>query len=303
MLINKITEKREEMVLGEYRIINVDDQWLLTDASGVLPFSPANFDIGGEKYLPTQGEVVHAGLIIDYQDDESEIFGRVEQLDVPSRPLLAIPFPTLQYPELLVELDQYIQGLTCEGLREFLNHLFLDEQLALNFTSLPASKNHHHAEKGGLLQHVVEMVRYAHDGQFPLQPSNYERELLITAAVVHDIGKAHASANKAGLPALYRDHEELGKELLSEPLKWMALEYPKAAKDLVHALNDIFAQGNTYSTAVGCLHSLLDCALSFGSASEAAFNGLPRYRILAHLNGRKGPGWTYRRFPHVHLVK
>lgn len=298
MLLSEIKEKREELTDGEYRVMNVAGQWLLTDSTGVLPFQPANFEAGRAEYSPTQGEMVSALLDIEYLGEDADVWGRVEPLDVPSRPLMALPFPALPRAELVVELDLLIQGMATKELRGFLTYVFQHEQLVLNFVKVPASGIHHHNEPGGLLRHVVEMVRYAKGGQFPIEVPPYERELLMTALVLHDLGKAEGERESS----LYRSHEDLGIAIMEEPLKWLEEEYPKVAKDVADVINDITSRSSLSRSRVGLLLDFLDRCSAFADTFDRSFRDVPGHYRYAHLDGKGGKGRTFRRFPHLHLV-
>ena len=73
MLLEEIKQKQEEYTGGEYRVMNVAGKWLLTDATGVLPFLPANFDTGYAEYSPIQGEMVSAQLAIEYLGKSADV--------------------------------------------------------------------------------------------------------------------------------------------------------------------------------------------------------------------------------------
>src|SRR5437764_7176610 len=67
-----------------------------------------------------------------------------------------------------------------------------DRLLSVASTTAPASKTLHHAFIGGLLYHVVSLFRSC-----DLMCTNYphiNRDLLLTGAFLHDIGKIHELA-------------------------------------------------------------------------------------------------------------
>jgi 3'-5' exoribonuclease len=64
-----------------------------------------------------------------------------------------------------------------------------DPQIAAAYRNAPAAKTLHHAYIGGLLDHVVSLFRSC-----DLMCTNYpqiNRDLLLTGAFLHDIGKVH----------------------------------------------------------------------------------------------------------------
>jgi 3'-5' exoribonuclease len=89
--------------------------------------------------------------------------------------------------EMWAELQATIESLRNAHLRALLEAVFLDEQLCRMYRMAPAAKNIHHACRGGLLEHVLSLCRLSR-----LIASHYrdiDVELLIAAAILHDIGK------------------------------------------------------------------------------------------------------------------
>ena len=77
--------------------------------------------------------------------------------------------------------DPYLQAVV----RAFMN----DKEIAEAYRNAPAAKSLHHAYIGGLLDHVVSLCRSC-----DLISRNYpqiNRDLLLTGAFLHDIGKIH----------------------------------------------------------------------------------------------------------------
>lgn len=68
---------------------------------------------------------------------------------------------------------------------------FLDDCSFLEpFSHAPASTSYHHAHDAGLLQHTVEVMESVL--QIPARLRGLDRDLLLTAAFLHDIGKIDA---------------------------------------------------------------------------------------------------------------
>jgi 3'-5' exoribonuclease len=80
-----------------------------------------------------------------------------------------------------------IAGIQDKLLREVLNSFFEDPDFKARFIKFPAALKRHHAYIGGLLEHTagVTALCKAAAGYYP--PVN--RDLLLTGAVLHDIGK------------------------------------------------------------------------------------------------------------------
>lgn len=84
-------------------------------------------------------------------------------------------------------LAEVVKSLTCEPLRELLTGFFRDPEFRRDFLAAPGAKAMHHAYVGGLAEHTMEVVEICLcvAEVFP----QLDRDLLITAAILHDIGK------------------------------------------------------------------------------------------------------------------
>ncbi len=89
--------------------------------------------------------------------------------------------------EMFAELRALVAGMRNPHLRALLEAFLNDEPLARMYRTAPAAKHVHHAYLGGLIEHVLSVCRLCY-----LTSSHYgnvDYELLLTGAVLHDIGK------------------------------------------------------------------------------------------------------------------
>lgn len=105
-------------------------------------------------------------------------------------PDLSIFLPASSRPReaMLAELKD-IAGLLAEPWRTLVDHILLaDETLLYQFSIAPAARKMHHAYLGGLLEHSLSMANLAHtlSDHYP----HVNRDLLVTGALLHDMGKA-----------------------------------------------------------------------------------------------------------------
>jgi len=89
--------------------------------------------------------------------------------------------------ELEGELRMALEEVRSLHLRSLLLAFFNDPEFMGKFTTAPAAKNYHHPYLGGLLEHTATTVRICRM-ICELYP-DIDRDLLITAAALHDIGK------------------------------------------------------------------------------------------------------------------
>jgi 3'-5' exoribonuclease len=94
--------------------------------------------------------------------------------------------------ELWRTLAEFVASFQNPYLKALLEAFMADPEIAEAYRSAPAAKTLHHAYIGGLLDHVVSLFRSC-----DLICHNYpqiNRDLLLTGAFLHDIGKIHELA-------------------------------------------------------------------------------------------------------------
>jgi 3'-5' exoribonuclease len=89
--------------------------------------------------------------------------------------------------EMFAELRHIIDGLGNVHLRALLNAVFDDAHIAALYQAAPAAKSIHHAYRGGLLEHVLSLCALAK--VVALHYGTVDLDLLLTGAILHDIGK------------------------------------------------------------------------------------------------------------------
>ncbi len=102
-------------------------------------------------------------------------------------PGLFLPVAQADTDELWSEFRKYIRGIKSDVFVSLLNEIFRDRKISKAFKLAPAGKRMHHAYIGGLLEHSVSVARLA-DSVCRLYP-HLDRDLLVSAALIHDIGK------------------------------------------------------------------------------------------------------------------
>ena len=98
-----------------------------------------------------------------------------------------LPVTTKDIPTMQHELTQYITTIKNEYLRKLASGYFNDPEFMKAFSFHSAAKSVHHGFVGGLLEHTLSVVKMC--DYFSKQYPVLNRDLLLTAAMFHDIGK------------------------------------------------------------------------------------------------------------------
>lgn len=89
--------------------------------------------------------------------------------------------------EMFSELMDIVQGMTDPHLKALLEAFFADESIRARYKKAPSAKQIHHAFLGGLLEHVLSLCRLCQ--LVGPHYTNINQDLLLTGAILHDIGK------------------------------------------------------------------------------------------------------------------
>ena len=97
------------------------------------------------------------------------------------------PLPGVAVDKLVLRLGEILRDMSNPHLRNLAECFLLDEPLTEKLTRAPAGIKNHHAYHGGLLEHVVNLMEVVLRIS-PCYPQ-IDRDLLLTGAFLHDIGK------------------------------------------------------------------------------------------------------------------
>jgi 3'-5' exoribonuclease len=139
--------------------------------------------------------------------------------------------------ELWQALCGYVETFGNSHLKALVQSFMADPEIAEAYRNAPAAKTLHHAYIGGLLDHVVSLFRSC-----DLVSRNYpqvNRDLLLTGAFLHDIGKIHELTYTRSFSYTTRGqllgHMIIELEMLQEKLAAFP-DFPEELKTLVEHL-------------------------------------------------------------------
>jgi 3'-5' exoribonuclease len=145
-----------------------------------------------------------------------------------------LPATTSDVDDLWRQLMGCVESFTEPHLKLLLTTLLNDPQLAQAYREAPAARQLHHAWLGGLLEHVVSLLKLA-DRVVPNYPMLH-RDLLLTGVILHDIGKLRELSWEVGfeytVEGTLLGHIQMGIELVEKTIDSLP-DFPPRLRTLV----------------------------------------------------------------------
>lgn len=150
-----------------------------------------------------------------------------------------LPVTGKDIKQMYHELNQYIMTIRNEHLRKLAAGFFVqDAAFAKVFASHSAAKSVHHSFVGGLLEHTLSVVKLCDFfcKQYPL----LNRDLLLVAAMFHDIGKTKELSvfpeNDYTDEGQLIGHIIIGAQMVQEKINAMPGFPKKLENELIHCI-------------------------------------------------------------------
>jgi 3'-5' exoribonuclease len=136
--------------------------------------------------------------------------------------------------EMWAELRGYVAAFKNADLRRLVFAFLDDASIGPAFKAAPAAKRLHHAWLGGLLEHVLTLVRVCL-ATVPFYPE-VDADLLVTGAILHDVGKVQELEWKSSfsytLEGQMIGHISIAQGMLREKVRALA-PFPEKLRVLV----------------------------------------------------------------------
>jgi 3'-5' exoribonuclease len=136
--------------------------------------------------------------------------------------------------EMWRELRQFVAEIGNPHLRKLLDALLDDDDIARRYRIAPAAKQIHHAYLGGLIEHVLSLCHLSRMAAGHYR--NIDVDLLVTGAVLHDIGKIHELSYERGFSysteGQLLGHMLLGVRMVGDKLRDIP-DFPPRLRSLV----------------------------------------------------------------------
>ena len=150
-----------------------------------------------------------------------------------------LPVSKFDREDMYQELLSYINGVENTYLKQLLQELFVkDEAFISAFKQSSAAKTVHHGFVGGLLQHTLGVTRLCdyYCSTYPM----LKRDLLITAAICHDMGKTREISlfpeNDYTDAGQFLGHIVIGVEMIGEKIRKIPGFPEVLANELKHCI-------------------------------------------------------------------
>jgi 3'-5' exoribonuclease len=149
-----------------------------------------------------------------------------------------LPSTTYDVEDLWRQLLDFVESFTDPDLKLLLTTLLSYPVLAQAYREAPAARQLHHAWLGGLLEHVVSLLKLA-DRVVPSYPLLH-RDLLLTGVVLHDIGKVRELSWEIGfdytVEGTLLGHIQMGVELVEKTIDSLPGFPPRLKTLVVHMI-------------------------------------------------------------------
>ena len=162
---------------------------ILQDKTGMLsakvwePNDPGIEEFSALDYVEVTGEITSFNGQLQMSIRRSR---KVDATEINEADYL--PCTKKDISQMTEELKAFIGSVKDDNYKSLLVKIFVeDEEFVAAFKKSSAAKFMHHAFVGGLLEHTINVARLC-DGYSKMYPT-IDRDLIITAALCHDIGK------------------------------------------------------------------------------------------------------------------
>ena len=150
-----------------------------------------------------------------------------------------LPVSAKDINQMYSELLKFVGSVKNEKLRKLLESFFVeDKEFIKSFRDHSAAKSVHHGFVGGLLEHTLSVTRMCdyYCTQYPI----LKRDLLIAAALFHDIGKTKELSlfpeNDYTDDGQFLGHIVMGVEMISDGVRTIDGFPAKLASELKHCV-------------------------------------------------------------------
>ena len=216
------------------------DNLILQDKTGILdgkvwdPNSQGIADYDEKDFIEVFGDVINynGNLQLNIRQIRKAEEGEYNPADY-------MPTTDKSVDGMYEELTAYIRQISNKYLRQVLEFYYIkDEAFIKKFKAHSAAKTVHHGFSGGLLEHTLSVTRMC--DYFATSYSILNRDLLLSSAILHDIGKVKELSDFPDND--YTDegqligHIVIGVEMIDDAIRSIPDFSVKLAHELKHCI-------------------------------------------------------------------
>ena len=164
------------------------------------------------------------GKVTEYRGSLQLVIKNIEACSADSiDPSDYLPESKFNRDDMFERLLKFTETIETLYLKNLLEAFWNDDEFVFKFKRAPAAKKMHHAYIGGLIEHTLSMARLADKIAEHYQYIGIDRDILITGAILHDIGKISEFDYKVKID--YSDegrllnHIVIGVQMIEEKLR------------------------------------------------------------------------------------
>lgn len=276
------------------------DNLVLQDKTGNVeakiwePNNPGIDDFDAMDYIEVYGDMTsfNGALQVNVKRIRKVGEGEYNQADY-------FPVSSKDIEEMYVELLELVGSVKNEYCKQLLEKFFVeDKEFVKQFQYSSAAKAVHHGFIGGLLEHTLSVAKLCdyYASAYPI----LKRDLLITAAICHDIGKTKELApfplNDYTDEGNFLGHIMIGANMIGE----RAAQIPGFPKELLTQLQHcILAHHGKYEYGSPKLPSIIEAvALNYADDTDAK---METFKEILENNQEKPTWFGYNRLFETNL--
>jgi len=161
----------------------------LQDKTGVVDGKVWNLNNDIQSFQ--EGDFIKiAGTALNYQNDLQLNINKIRKsVEGEYDPADYIPSTPFSVESLWAQVNALMASVNQKQLAQLLKNVFADEKIVTAFKSNSAARAMHHSYMGGLLEHTASVAAICDFLAEHYKSAN--RDILITAALLHDLGKIY----------------------------------------------------------------------------------------------------------------
>ncbi len=147
----------------------------------------------GEKF--SRGDVVKIlADVTEYRGSKQLTVDRIRKASDDEYDIIDIfPSSSSDPDKMFDKMSEWIESVEKDPLRELLEKIFGKEEFVEKFKRSPGAESVHHSYLGGLIEHTLSVIKIC--DFLADHYENLDRSLLLTGAILHDIGKMREIEN------------------------------------------------------------------------------------------------------------